>query len=181
MPPPKLLPGPGATPRRRQMHVGVGGPGAVFWMIVAGFLGMSSFRQGNQAPLPSPMTTENVTNRTVKATLKTVRKNGAGAGTRRPIVATRVRLARGPASSPRPDGRLGPSLSLLPQSGAPLDRFSGTVRARETFVVGPSAALQVSCAASSHAQLMAAISAWAFLESSIKLNMNAFLPASLIE
>ena len=74
MPPPKLLPGPGATPRRRQMHVGVGGPGAVFWMIVAGFLGMSSFRQGNQAPLPSPMTTENVTNRTVKATLKTVRK-----------------------------------------------------------------------------------------------------------
>ena len=33
------------------------------------------------------MTTENVTNRTVKATLKTVRKNGAGAGTRRPIVA----------------------------------------------------------------------------------------------
>ena len=63
------------------MHVGVGGPGAVFWMIVAGFLGMSSFRQGNQAPLPSPMTTENVTNRTVKATLKTVRKNGAGAGT----------------------------------------------------------------------------------------------------
>ena len=54
---------------------------------MAGFLGMSSFRQGNQAPLPSPMTTENVTNRTVKATLKTVRKNGAGAGTRRPIVA----------------------------------------------------------------------------------------------
>ena len=80
MPPPKLLPGPGATPRRRQMHVGVGGPGAVFWMIVAGFLGMSSFRQGNQAPLPSsPMTTENVT----PSDSKSDAQNVAGDGTSR--------------------------------------------------------------------------------------------------
>ena len=34
-------------------------------------------------------------------------------------------------------GRLGPSLSLLPQSGAPLDRFSGTVRARESAQTAP--------------------------------------------
>ena len=69
------------------MHVGVGGPGAVFWIIVAGFLRHEFVSAGEPSPFAVAHDHGECHESDGKSDAENGAKNGAGAGTRRPIVA----------------------------------------------------------------------------------------------